>query len=264
MNERKRAFLKRAREPLAGDRESFAEQLTEGMSLLGMTPREAATIFRTAPGTVTRWVAGHSAPPMDARRDIIDILRLNVGRARMVESQAKPKKFLFKVELGLMVNVNRDQAMYFLKKTLRGLKDVKVSHLRLAPKKTKVVKGVEAAVQTSEIKAAVADAPRKKLTVVCQDWLESEAGWGQRPDGVSLHLTESDRVAYCKAYWSDQPGRDANGNPPHEYSREDGSPFLVEVEEGDEFHAGLLQAQTKGKYGIRIWDREALARLKKD
>lgn len=65
-----------------------------------------------------------------------------------------------------------------------------------------------------------------KRVVVCQKWEESESGWGTRPDGYSLHLTEKSRVTFCKKYWSKMPEY-----VPDEYSREDGRPYLCEVSE---------------------------------
>jgi len=55
--------------------------------------------------------------------------------------------------------------------------------------------------------------------VIRQDWLESERGWGFRPDGYSLHLTEEDRKSYIKAYWDRMPDQ-----VPDEYSRPSGDP----------------------------------------
>ena len=41
------------------------------------------------------------------------------------------------------------------------------------------------------------DSPKdNKNEVVVQKWEESERGWGTRPDGFSLHLTE----AYIQAF----------------------------------------------------------------
>jgi hypothetical protein len=44
-----------------------------------------------------------------------------------------------------------------------------------------------------------------KYPVVKQEWFESERGWGQRPDGYSLHLTSADRDAFVGDYWGSQP-----------------------------------------------------------
>ena len=61
--------------------------------------------------------------------------------------------------------------------------------------------------------------------VICQGWEESERGWGQRPDGYSLHLTEEDRASYIKAYWDSMPDK-----APAEYERPCGSPYKCSVD----------------------------------
>lgn len=63
-------------------------------------------------------------------------------------------------------------------------------------------------------------------TVVRQDWMESERGWGMRPDGHTLHLTSADRDAYVKAYWDRMPDE-----VPDEYSAPYGDPVSVKVDE---------------------------------
>jgi hypothetical protein len=62
--------------------------------------------------------------------------------------------------------------------------------------------------------------------VIVQKWEESERGWGTRPDGYSLHLTEEDRVLYIKKYWNSMPDK-----APAEYSRPDGTPYVASVDE---------------------------------
>lgn len=61
-------------------------------------------------------------------------------------------------------------------------------------------------------------------TVVVQKWEESERGWGVRPDGFTMHLTEADRAAFVQAYWDRMPDE-----VPYEYSRPSGSPYLAQV-----------------------------------
>lgn len=56
------------------------------------------------------------------------------------------------------------------------------------------------------------------------DWIESERGWGIRPDGYSLHLTREDADKYVDAYWSRMPDQ-----VPDEYSRPDGEPYAFKV-----------------------------------
>ena len=62
--------------------------------------------------------------------------------------------------------------------------------------------------------------------VVRQNWEESERGWGVRPDGYSLHLTQSDRNVFVRAYWDSMPGE-----VPDEYERPTGETFPIEVDE---------------------------------
>lgn len=61
----------------------------------------------------------------------------------------------------------------------------------------------------------------EKKTVVCQTWEESEAGWGCRPDGVSLHKTSEDHKKFL----------DRVGTPgtAEEYSRPVGQPIVIDV-----------------------------------
>lgn len=83
-----------------------------------------------------------------------------------------------------------------------------------------------------------------------QAWLESEAGWGCRPDGYSIHLNAEDCKHYIEAYWERMPGRDPAGKPPHEYSRPEGEPAWCEV--SDE----LFEQVKQSKNGIRLWSHD--------
>lgn len=100
--------------------------------------------------------------------------------------------------------------------------------------------------------AAKKKAARKPVvrTVVCQEWLESERGWGCRPDGASLHLTNADLDAYVKEYWEREKQFNPSGAVPDEYSRPDGSPRLIEVD------AKTYNAVKKSKNGVRLWQHE--------
>ncbi len=61
--------------------------------------------------------------------------------------------------------------------------------------------------------------------VILQKWEESERGWGETPDGFSLHLTDADRVQYIKDYWAPLPD-----DIPEEYSRPCEEPYEAEVD----------------------------------
>lgn len=71
--------------------------------------------------------------------------------------------------------------------------------------------------------------------VVRVEWIESERGWGQRPDGYSLHLT----TEVANQYISEMHNREtayyrSQGKPdnyvPDEYSRES-SRSLVDIDD---------------------------------
>lgn len=83
----------------------------------------------------------------------------------------------------------------------------------------------------------------------CQQWEESEQGWGVRPDGYSLHLTVEAVSAYVEEYWKRQLKREPN--VPLEYSRPSGKPYSVEVND-------QTYNEVKGSgNGVRSFDRNA-------
>lgn len=59
------------------------------------------------------------------------------------------------------------------------------------------------------------------------EWLESEHGWGTRPDGFSLHRSSMDATMFVKNYEGSQP----KGYVPDSYSRAVTVPMLIEVSE---------------------------------
>lgn len=75
-------------------------------------------------------------------------------------------------------------------------------------------------------------------------WTESERGWGQRPDGASLHLTQDDAKVYLKEYWDRMPV-----DVPHGYSRNDSSSGKM-VAVGPVLYKELKRNK---KHGIRLW-----------
>jgi len=79
--------------------------------------------------------------------------------------------------------------------------------------------------------------------VIVQLWNEFERGWGVRPDGCSLHKTESDRVKFIEEYWSRQPEE-----VPDEYSAP-GEFYLIDLE--DDVLYG--QINENNPYGLWIW-----------
>jgi len=83
------------------------------------------------------------------------------------------------------------------------------------------------------------------MEVLIEEWTEYERGWGQRPDGFSIHLTRKDYDEFIADYWSRQP----KGHVPDEYSRESGNPISVVVESEDIIKA-LETAGLKEKRSI--------------
>lgn len=92
---------------------------------------------------------------------------------------------------------------------------------------------------------AVTPPKTKKYPVVCQQWEESERGWGCRPDGYSLHLTEADREAYVKDWVAWEKKLNPNREVPDEYTRPCGTPYIVDV--GQEIYDKI----TASKNGLR-------------
>lgn len=84
----------------------------------------------------------------------------------------------------------------------------------------------------------------------CQQWEESEAGWGVRPDGYSLHLSQEDAQEFSRQYMENQQayfkGKGVIGVPA-EYTRPSGTPYLVEVT--DEVLAELSTSRAKKHHG---------------
>lgn len=90
----------------------------------------------------------------------------------------------------------------------------------------------------------------QKYTVLCQLWEESERGWGVRPDGYSLHLSENDRQDYINAYWERMPK-----SVPDEYERPGCNPYWAEVPEE------VFNKVKASQYGIRCYDRNYPSKL---
>lgn len=97
-----------------------------------------------------------------------------------------------------------------------------------------------------------------KRTVIIQFYIESEAGWGQRPDGASLHLTLADCAAYTKKAWETQDAyfkKAGVQGVPSEYTRPGGDPRPIDV--GEAVYKKLVANKKKRGNGIPITDAEA-------
>jgi|SRR5271167_3131412 len=67
------------------------------------------------------------------------------------------------------------------------------------------------------------------VTVLYQEWEESERGWGVRPDGFSLHIDRTHRDAFVENFAKAQHGDAPDGYVPDEYTRVSGSPITINV-----------------------------------
>ena len=85
-------------------------------------------------------------------------------------------------------------------------------------------------------------------TILVQTWAEFERGWGNRPDGFSVHISKDCLEAFIKEYTSE---RDVN-NVPDEYDAPIGGPELIDVSQC--VYDKLLWADP---YGVRIWQGQA-------
>lgn len=76
-------------------------------------------------------------------------------------------------------------------------------------------------------------------------WTEYESGWGCRPDGASLHLTQDDVKKFIKKYWDGMPKE-----VPYEYSKansDNGTLVIISKK---------LHDQLKRKESLRWWQYE--------
>lgn len=83
--------------------------------------------------------------------------------------------------------------------------------------------------------------------VLVQEWEESERGWGVRPDGCSLHVSEEDRRLHIRLYYARLPD-----HAPDSYSRVTGSPYFAIV--NDDVYKRIVEAKPAG--GISLSPRE--------
>lgn len=85
--------------------------------------------------------------------------------------------------------------------------------------------------------------PAPAYTAYAVSWTESEAGWGCRGDGWSIHKDEAEVSKYQQEYWARQPKE-----TPHEYSRPDSEKCqLIKVSEA-------LYKQVHKNGSVRIWE----------
>lgn len=106
----------------------------------------------------------------------------------------------------------------------------------------------KAAVPTTETFKA------KTIKVWVQKWTERERGWGQRPDGYTLHIDKDDIDRFVKAM-RDREAAQGFGehNVPDEYSSPEGKPYQTEMAEDAEIVIDLLTDLTEAEPKHGAW-----------
>ena len=67
------------------------------------------------------------------------------------------------------------------------------------------------------------------MEVIVQHWIESEAGWGIRPDGIAIHASQEKLEEYNRNYF-DRLYKLYGSSVPYEYSRPGGdTPIKMRV-----------------------------------
>jgi len=78
------------------------------------------------------------------------------------------------------------------------------------------------------------------------EWTESERGWGQRPDGYSVHLNQQAAVDYIQSYQDKLPV-----TVPNVYTRPDDKHNWQTIKVSDELYAKIVSSDNKS---VRLWN----------
>lgn len=74
------------------DEKHFGELVKNSLEIAGLTCKELAAQFKTAPGTIVRWINGYSTPPLVSRLEIAIFLTSKAKEAINFRSKHdKPK-----------------------------------------------------------------------------------------------------------------------------------------------------------------------------
>jgi hypothetical protein len=82
--------------------------------------------------------------------------------------------------------------------------------------------------------------------VILQFWEESERGWGIRPDGCSIHISETNRENFVKSIYS---LRNESDDVPDIYERINGEQVIAFIEDG-------LFKELKEQGSLRLLEHE--------
>ncbi len=84
---------------------------------------------------------------------------------------------------------------------------------------------------------------------ILETWTESEAGWGQRPDGCSIHIDKESYKGFVENHWKKLKEYYGESTP-HEYDRPDNNLQVVKV--SDELFTKIGESE----FGLRMWNGE--------
>jgi len=90
----------------------------------------------------------------------------------------------------------------------------------------------------------------KVYPVVVKEWTESERGWGTRPDGYSVHLTNADSEKFLAEYDEREKKRNPSSGVPECYSFPEVGSIVKDV--GEEVYQKLLDCRKSNSYGYWI------------
>ena len=85
---------------------------------------------------------------------------------------------------------------------------------------------------------------------ILEKWTEYERGWGSRPDGTSLHLTDKNYKLFVEDYLVKERQRNSSGKVPDEYTTFDSNPTIVQI--SDKLYKKLCTKNNKKNNGIWI------------
>lgn len=128
-----------------------------------------------------------------------------------------------------------DELAAFVGKRVRKVSGKPFSHGRKTARVTGVIEHPQTERPAFEFEdAEYCEALQCKLvemaTVVIDTWTESERGWGQRPDGGSIHASMGDYKSFVLDYWKREQENNPSGAVPDEYSRPDDNPRAIEID----------------------------------
>lgn len=92
---------------------------------------------------------------------------------------------------------------------------------------------------------ATEESDSTQYTVLCQEWVERERGWGMRPDGFTLHLTKEDHDAWVKRHYARH-----TGPVPDEYTSTVGDPRMLAIDAA--MYKNLTDNKESGGNGIHV------------